>query len=279
MDKRILSPSEVARATIKGGIKKANLSTLQMILLGIFAGVFIGFGAHADITVIQTLGGIDIGIAKFLGAAVFPVGLMLVLMAGAELFTGNNLMTLALMDRKITFNKMMKNWVIVYIGNFIGSILLAIILVKTGLYKSDAAITTKAIGIAEAKVALPFGEAFLRAILCNTIVVLAVWFATAARDIIGKIFAIWFPIMLFVLSGFEHSVANMFFISLGKMLGGNFTWMQMWISNIIPVTLGNVLGGAVIVPVVYYLAYVKPSGDKNKGIVKGFMANNKKKTA
>lgn len=265
MEKKLLAPAEVAQATINGGVKKANLSVLQMLLLGTFAGIFVGLGAHADITVIQTLGKIDVGIAKLVGAAVFPVGLMLVLMAGAELFTGNNLMTLALMDKKITLNKMLKNWFFVYLGNLIGSIILAIILVNTGLYKTDAAITVKAISIAEAKVGLSLGQAFLRAILCNFVVVLSVWFATASKDVIGKIFAVWFPIMMFVLSGFEHSIANMFFISLGKLLGGNFTWLEMWTNNLIPVTIGNILGGAVIVPVVYYLVYiVSPRDSKNK---------------
>lgn len=264
MDKKLLTPSEVAQATINGGIKKANLSILQMLLLSIFAGMFIGIGAHADITVIQTLGKIDIGFAKFMGAAIFPVGLMLVVVAGGELFTGNNLMALALIDKKITLNKMLKNWFFVYIGNFIGTIVLALILAKTGLYKADTPITAKAVGIAEAKLSLSFGQAFFRAILCNFVVVLSVWFATAAKDVTGKILAIWFTIMMFVLSGFEHSVANMFFISLGKFLGGNFTWGQMWINNLIPVTLGNILGGAIIVPVVYYLVYVSSSKETKK---------------
>lgn len=259
MEKKMLTPGEVAQETINAGIKKANLSSLQMILLGIFAGMFIGFGAHVDITVIQTLGKFDVGVAKFLGAAVFPVGLMLVLMAGAELFTGNNLMTLALMDKKITVGQMLKNWSLVYIGNFIGSIVLVLVISKTGLYKPESAIAMKAIGIAEAKVGLSFGAAFFRAILCNIIVVLAVWFATASKDIIGKIFAVWFPIMMFVASGFEHSIANMFFIPLGKLLGGSFTWTQIWTANLIPVTLGNIIGGAVIVPVVYYICYIVPA--------------------
>ena len=262
MEKRMLTPPEIAKATIDAGIKKANLSSLQMILLGIFAGIFIGFGAHADITVIQTLGKIDVGLAKFMGAAVFPVGLMLVVMAGAELFTGNNLMTLPLMDKKITLRKMLKNWMLVYIGNFIGSILLAWILSKTGLYKSGSDITTKAIGIAEAKVGLTLGAAFSRAILCNIIVVVSIWFSTAAKDITGKILAIWFPIMMFVLSGFEHSIANMFFLSMGKFAGASFTWGEMWIKNLIPVTIGNIVGGAVIVPVVYYLCYIAPNQNK-----------------
>ncbi|MTI67549.1 MAG: formate/nitrite transporter family protein [Firmicutes bacterium] len=251
----MLKPGDIAQATIKSGIKKANLSALKMLLLGIFAGIFIGFGAHADIVATQTLGKtVDVGLAKLIGASVFPVGLMLVVMAGAELFTGNNLMSLAVLDKKITFKGMLRNWIIVYIGNFIGSILLAWILSKSGLYKSDMA--TKAIAIAKGKVELTFLSAFIRAILCNIVVVLAVWFSTASKFVTGKILAIWFPIMMFVLSGFEHCVANMFFIPMGKFAGANFTWTEMW-NNLIPVTIGNIIGGAVLVPIVYYICYIK----------------------
>lgn len=262
MDKRMLSPVEVAEATIITGIKKAELSYFKMILLGVFAGMYIGFGAHADITVMQTLCEFDIGFSKFLGAAVFPVGLMLVLIAGAELFTGNNLMALALLDKKITLKQMLKNWGLVYIGNFIGSVALAWLLSESGLYVSQLMVA-KAIGIAEAKISLTFIDAFIRAILCNMLVVLAVWFATASKDIVGKIFAVWFPIMLFVLSGFEHSIANMFFIPLGKFVGFDISWANIWIKNLIPVTLGNIVGGAIIVPIVYYLCYILPSSKEN----------------
>lgn len=261
MQKRMLSPAEVAQATVNAGVKKANLSSLQMILLGIFAGMFIGFGAHADITVMQTLKNVDVGLMKFMGASVFPVGLMLVVIAGAELFTGNNLMSLAVMDKKITIAEMLKNWVLVYIGNFIGSVILAFLLSKTGLYASDA-MTALATGIAKGKVGLSFGAAFLRAIFCNIIVVLAVWLATAGKDVVSKIFACWFPIMLFVLAGFEHSIANMYFIPVGKFLGAQFTWGEIWMNNLIPVTLGNIVGGAIVVPCVYYLCYVVPARKK-----------------
>lgn len=262
MGKRMLTPLEIANATVVIGVKKAKLASLQMLLLGIFAGMFIGFGAHADITVMQTIGKFDIGFAKFFGAAVFPVGLMLVLMVGAELFTGNNLMTLGLLDRKITVKQMLKNWGLVYIGNFVGSIVLAWLLRKSGLYISQD-MTAKAIEIAEAKMSLTFVEAFIRAVLCNMLVVLSVLLATASKDVIGKIFAIWFPIMLFVLSGFEHSIANMFFIPLGKLVGFNTLWTTIWIKNLIPVTLGNIVGGAIIVPVVYYLCYILPYSKEN----------------
>lgn len=261
MEKRMLTPPEVAEAVINSGVKKANLSSLQMILLGIFAGMFIGFGAHTDITVMQTLKNIDVGLMKFMGAAVFPVGLMLVVLAGAELFTGNNIMTMSVMDKKITMPQMLKNWILVYIGNFIGSVVLAFLLSKTGLYSSDA-IISMATGIAKGKVGLTFGTAFLRAIFCNIIVVLAVWLATAGKDVASKILACWFPIMLFVIAGFEHSIANMYFIPIGKFLGADITWSQIWINNLVPVTLGNIVGGGIIVPIVYYICYVAPARKK-----------------
>ncbi|SHH17755.1 formate/nitrite transporter family protein [Tepidibacter thalassicus] len=262
MEKRYLLPREVAEATVNSGVVKANLSISRLILLGIFAGIFISFGAYGDIVVMQSLKNIDIGIMKFMGAFVFPVGLMLVVIAGAELFTGNNLMTLALMDGKITLRGLLKNWVFVYIGNFIGSILIVIVIFKAGLLKDRAA--DLSIAIAKGKLGLTFEVAFLRAVLCNIIVVLAVWMATAAQDIVSKIFACWFPIMLFVLSGYEHSIANMFFIPMGKLLGLSVTWGEIFIKNLIPVTIGNIVGGGLIVPLVYYICYIKPFKEKEK---------------
>lgn len=257
MDKMYLAPSEVAKATIKAGETKANLSITRMLLLGIMAGAFIGFGAFGDIIVMQTLGNIDVGIMRFLGAFVFPVGLMLVVIAGAELFTGNNLMTLALFDRKITLKSMLKNWFFVYAGNFIGSVLVAIAIKYSNLLQGDA--LKLALSIGEGKLALTLSETFIRAILCNIVVVLAVWMGAAARDITSRIFASWFPIMLFVVSGYEHSIANMFFLSLAKFSGLTSSWTKIWYNNLVPVTLGNIVGGAIIVPVVYYIVYILPA--------------------
>ncbi|MGL6108119.1 formate/nitrite transporter family protein [Romboutsia sp.] len=261
MDKRFLTPGEIANAIVNVNAKRGDLATVPCILLGIMAGIFIGLGGLGNILVTQTLANIDPGLAKLAGAAVFPVGLMLVVMCGAELFTGNNLMTLAVVEKKTTMAKMFKNWIFVYIANFIGSLLLVLVIYYGGTIAGDAA--TKSIGIAEAKVSLTFSQAFLRAILCNFIVVLAVWMATGAQDIVSKIFACWFPIMLFVLCGFEHSVANMFFIPMGMALGAKVTIAQL-IGNLIPVTLGNIVGGGIIVPSMYYMAYLKKRPEKSK---------------
>jgi len=243
---------------VDGCNKKAKLSIGKMLLLGIFAGMFIGFGAYGFTLITSGAGtGFEATFAKFIGASVFPVGLMLVVLCGAELFTGNNLMTLSVLKKEITVGAMLRNWGVVWVANLIGAVLLAFLMSKSGLY--NEAMTAKAIGIAEAKVAIPLVAVIIRAIFCNILVVLAVWMAAGSRDIIGKIFAIWFPIMLFVLSGFEHSVANMFYLPMGLFVGANITWAQIFINNILPVTLGNIIGGAAIIPFVYYFCYLKKS--------------------
>ena len=252
MDKMFSTPAEIYTGMVNTGVAKSKLSILKMIVLGILAGAYIGFGAYGFI-VFNAGTTLDPSLAKYIGAAIFPVGLMMVDIGGAELFTGNCLMTLAIMDKKITWMQMLRNWLFVYIGNIIGSYLLAWIISSTGLM-SDA-IVAKAGAIATAKVGLSFGVAFARAILCNILVVMAVWLAAGAKDVVGKIFAILFPIALFVFCGYEHSVANMFFIPLAQFSGAAITTGAMWLNNILPVTLGNIIGGAVIIPVCYQIAY------------------------
>lgn len=261
INKYFLSPEEIARIWIQTGEKKGNLPIIKMFLLGIFAGIFIGFGANASVVVTQTLGrNVDGGLAKFFGAAVFPVGIMLVVMAGGELFTGNNLMTLAVFDGKITLLRMFTNWSVVYLGNLIGSLVLAFMLAHSGLYGLES-MAARSVEIATAKISMSFMQAFIRGILCNMLVVLACWMQAGALDMTGKILSLWFPIMLFVLSGFEHSVANMFFIPIGKFIGANITWGQFWMNNIIPVTLGNIVGGSMIVPFIYHVCYTRIRSD------------------
>ncbi|MCU9814890.1 formate/nitrite transporter family protein [Paraclostridium sp. AKS73] len=252
MDKSFLTPIQIANATVESGIKKSKLSTKKSLLLGILAGLFIGLGALGNILISQTIK--DPGLAKFAGASIFPIGLMLVVVCGAELFTGNNLMSMAVMDKKITIKEMIRNWVLVYIANFIGAIILVAFIYFSDTLVKDAAI--KSMNIAQSKAILGFTSAFLKGVMCNIIVVLAVWFATAGKDIVSKIFACWFPIMLFVLCGFEHSIANMFFIPMGMVLGADVSILQL-IFNLIAVTLGNIVGGAIIVPYIYYNCYLK----------------------
>jgi formate/nitrite transporter len=202
------------------GVKKTTSSWFSVVILGILAGAYIGFGGLLSMTVsFDLVKYTGIGFSKFLAGSVFSVGLMLVVIAGAELFTGNNLMLTSTLTRDITIGKMLSRWLVVYITNFIGSIFLALIFFFSGLWKiGNGALGQTAVNIAYNKVALNFGEALIRGIGCNWLVCLAVWMAMASRQTIGKIFAIFFPIMAFVAIGFEHSVANMFFIPSGIFL-------------------------------------------------------------
>lgn len=252
MEKNFLTPGEIIKVTIDTGIKKSNLPFKNCILLGILAGLFIGLGGLGNILISQTL--TDPGISKFAGACIFPIGLMLVVVCGAELFTGNNLMTLSILEKKITYKSLFKNWSVVYVGNFIGSILLVLAIFFSNTLSQSA--IEKVVNIAQSKVELTFIEALIKGILCNIIVVLAVLFATAGKDIVSKVFGCWFPIMLFVLCGFEHSIANMFFIPMGMIIGAKITIAQL-LFNLIVVTFGNIIGGAIIIPYIYHSCYAK----------------------
>ncbi len=250
-------------------VKKTQQSILNLAILGLFAGVYIGFGAQLATFVTHDLAAYaGLGVAKLVGGAVFSVGLMLVVIAGAELFTGNNLIFLSVLDRQVKIRALLRNWAIVYIANFAGALLLVLLMYWSGLWKTGGgAVGVAALKVADAKVNLTFLEGFSRAVLCNWLVCLAVWMAVSARDVVGKIFAIFFPIMAFVASGFEHSVANMYFIPIGLALkgqglaevSGNLTIGGMFVNNLIPVTLGNIVGGAFFVAVLYWIVYVRGS--------------------
>ena len=270
-----LSPSEIADFTVNAGIKKANLSALNQFILGILAGAFIAFGAQASNMATHTIA--DVATAKLIGGLIFPAGLILVLMAGAELFTGNNLMILALCERKITLIQLLRSWVVVYAGNLVGSVLIAILISWSGQLNYTGgllgAVTIKA---AAGKVALPFFPAVVLGVLCNWLVCLAVWTSFGAKDGISKAVCVFFPIWTFVASGFEHSVANMYYIAAGifakchpsyvaKAIEAGasqsgidaLTWTSMFTGNLIPVTLGNIIGGAGFVGLVYWFVYKK----------------------
>lgn len=267
-------PSTIAETvSSKVGVGKTTSPWFSVLVLGILAGAYIGFGGVLATSVTfdlpQYLG---TGFTKFLSGSVFSLGLMLVIIAGAELFTGNNLMISSVMTRDITFGKMLKRWGLVYISNFIGSILIVLLFYYSGLWKTGGeAIGEAAVRIASGKVSLPFSEALIRAIGCNWIVCLAVWMALSARQTIGKIFAIFFPIMGFVAIGFEHSVANMYFVPMGLFLkdfagvatpsGFNpemLNWGAFFVRNLVPVTIGNIIGGVVFVGMSYWSAFLKP---------------------
>ncbi len=257
-----LKPQEILEATIDAAVKKSQLSVRSMILLGLLAGAFIALaGSGANMAGYYLLADpATNGLGKMISGCIFPAGLILVVFAGAELFTGNNLMLTAVLDKKITARSMLKNWIIVYIANLIGSILIAWMVSCCGLLETGGGMLKDVtISIAAAKTSIPFGQAFVRGILCNFLVCLAVWLATAADSTIGKIFSIFFPIWLFVTAGFEHSVANMYFIPAGLFADGGaaagLTWSGFFITNLIPVTLGNIVGGSLLVGGLYYYIY------------------------
>ncbi|MCX8082311.1 MAG: formate/nitrite transporter family protein [bacterium] len=251
MTKLFLSPQEISQELTKIGTKKAEANWLELFLFGILAGIYIGFGAQTALSI--TSGGtLDPGITKLLSGSVFSLGLMLVLIPGAELFTGNILMTIGTLTGRYNIFKLLRNWFIVYAGNFIGSLLLAYLVYHTGLlgYGPDSftPIGISAITVAENKMKLGFIEAFTRGILCNILVCLAVILCISSLTVSGKILGIYFPIMAFVASGYEHSIANMYFIPAGFLVKGCFlsNFLSMW-KNLIPVTIGNIIGGLVIV--------------------------------
>ncbi|MEO0140390.1 MAG: formate/nitrite transporter family protein [candidate division WOR-3 bacterium] len=254
-------------------VRKAQLGFWKMVVLGILAGAYIAFGAELSTLVGHDLAGyMGVGLARLLQGAAFSVGLMLVVIAGAELFTGNNLLMLSVLDRKVSPWRLLYNWLVVYCANLAGSLLLVLLIYWSGLWKmNNYGVGIYAMGIANAKVNLGFLEAFARGVGCNWLVCLAIWMATASRSVIGKIFAIFFPITAFVASGFEHSVANMYFIPIGILMKGipsvlsasgnptdlsNLSWYGFFVRNLVPVTLGNIVGGAGFVAGLYWLAYM-----------------------
>ncbi len=269
------SPPEIAQTICDAGCKKTKLAIGKMFVLALLAGAYIGFGAQLSTAVKVGLSDVvGVGFANFIGGAVFSVGLMLVVIGGAELFTGNNLISLSCCHGKAAWSGLLKNWVVVYAGNFVGSVLLAAI-VFGGFYafRAPGAMGTLALTTANAKVNLGFTEAIFRGILCNWLVCLAVWLAASSKDTVGKIFAIFFPIMAFVAMGFEHSIANMYFIPMGLFLKdfagltlasgnlNNLTWAGFLGNNLLPVTIGNIIGGVVFVAVLYWYAYLKGKSD------------------
>ncbi len=266
------SPQTIAETVArKVGVGKTTSWWVSVLVLGILAGAYIAFGGMlASTTTFDLAARAGTGIAKLVSGAVFSLGLMLVVIAGAELFTGNNLMISSAMAGSIGIGRMLERWGLVYVANFIGSVLLALLFVYSGLWKtSDSALGAYAVRVAYTKVNLSFLEALLRGIGCNWLVCLAVWMALASRQVIGKIFAIFFPIMGFVALGFEHSVANMYFIPTGILLHtiagvpaadgfdpASLGWGSFVIRNLLPVTIGNIIGGGVFVGMGYWGAYL-----------------------
>jgi formate transporter len=272
-------PAKMASRMEEVGLTKAGLKVDTMFALAVLAGAFIGTGAIFATTVTTGLAaaGMGFGVVKLLGGLVFCLGLIGVVVAGAELFTGNNLIVMAFADGRITLVQLLRNWAIVYVGNFVGSILTAVIMLLSKQYASSAgALGANALSIANGKCSLGFVQAIALGIMCNALVCLAVWLCTSARSVTDKILAIIFPITAFVAAGFEHSVANMYFIPMGLLIKsfapagfwqaigqtaadyGNLTWGAFFLKNLLPVTIGNIIGGAGFVGLVYWFIYLRP---------------------
>lgn len=277
-----LAPDAVVRESSENTMTgKAEYSTTKTFLLAIAAGAFIAFGAQVSLTSMTGDSYLGWGFTKLIGAMTFTTGLMMVALTSAELFTGNVMMTFAVLEKKISLLKLLKSWAIVYIANFLGSILIAGLIYGAGLgHNGGDAVGVTAIQTAFTKINLSFAEAFYRGILCNWLVCLAIFMAAASKRVIGKIFALFFPIMAFAASGYEHSVANMFFIPNGIFMKNfpsivassgltpdqlaTMSWKGFLLQNLLPVTLGNIVGAFVFVVLIFWIAYIKEEDKKER---------------
>ncbi len=274
LNTNLFAPDQIAEQTVENGYKKANTKVSRLLILGILAGAFIAFASEGSNAAIYNIPWPGVG--KTLAGALFSTGLMMVIVAGSELFTGNTLMVAALAQKRIGLAGMLRNWVTVYAGNFIGAVLIAWFIYKSGqLDFGSGLLGGFTIKTAAYKVSLSFSNAFILGILCNWLVSLAVWMAYGTKDMTGRLLAIFFPIWLFITSGFEHCVANMYYIPAGILAKSNPEWVKQAISlgasaekiqhlnwntffthNLIPVTLGNIVGGAVFTGMAYWFVYL-----------------------
>lgn len=272
-----LLPSEMASKAETLGVNKVNYPVSKLVVLAILAGAFIALGAVFFVTV--TSGNeISYGLTRLLGGVCFSLGLILVIIGGAELFTGNNLIVMAWANKKITTFQLLRNWCLVFIGNSIGAVFIAVLMLVSKQYLAfSGEVGINLLNIAKVKCELGFIQALASGILCNILVCLAVWLCFSSTSVTGKIFSIIFPVAAFVANGFEHSIANMYFIpkaiwllqqqdpmivSLIEKSGqqyGSINWSNFIVNNLIPVTLGNIIGGAVLVGMVYWFVYLRKS--------------------
>lgn len=254
----VIPPARMARLVEDVGVRKVGLSFLSTLTLGVLAGAFIAFGSMF-FTVTITGSEFGYGPTRLLGGMAFSLGLVLVIIGGAELFTGNSLIVMAWANRSITIRALLRNWTIVYAGNLIGALATAGLVHLSGtLLLGGGEVGQTASAIALEKLSLDPVEAFVRGVLCNILVCLAVWMCFAARSVSGKILAIIFPVTAFVALGFEHSIANMYLLPVAMLhMDGRIDAMAL-LANLVPVTAGNVVGGGVLVALVYWLVYLRP---------------------
>jgi formate/nitrite transporter len=255
------SPREIAQRVEAVGVVKARLPLLSMVMLGMLAGAFVGMGAMFSIIVTADTS-LSFGVARVLGGAVFSLGLLLVVVAGAELFTGNNLLAMAWADGKVTSLELLRNWAVVCAANFAGAAGLALLVFLSGhTDMNGGAIAAQVLKLAQVKCDMPLAQAFFKGVLCNLFVCMAVWMAMAGRSVVDKAVAVVPPITAFVAAGLEHSIANMYIIPLAMLLkasgmpaADSIGWVGM-LHNLLPVIAGNIVGGSVLVALVYHLIY------------------------
>ncbi len=271
-----LPPAQVAKKAETVGLTKAGMATFDVFVLSVLAGAFIALGAIFATTVAAGGAELPYGVVRLLAGLTFTLGLVLVVVAGAELFTGNNLIVMAWASRRVATVALLGNWVVVWIGNFVGAVATALVVFVSEQYTfGGGAVGQTALGIAATKTSLGFVQAIALGMLCNALVCLAVWLTYGAHTTTDKILAIIPPIAAFVAAGFEHSVANMYFISIGLLVKSDedfvagldpttapdlsdLTWGSFFVDNLLPVTIGNVIGGALMVGAVYWLVYLRP---------------------
>jgi len=272
-----LLPAEMAEMAEKSGVRKANLDLASSFTLAVLAGAFIALGALFSTTVVAgASGGLTYGVTRLLAGAVFSLGLILVVVGGAELFTGNNLIVMAWASRRVSTGLLLRNWLVVYVGNFVGAVGTAILVYLGGQHLfGDGAVGAAALATANTKTGLGFVQAVALGTLCNTLVCLAVWLALSARSVADKVLAIVPPTAAFVAASFEHSIANMYFIPTGLFIKAgapesfwtaigrtaadypHLTLERFVVGNLVPVTIGNIIGGAVLVGIVYWFVYLR----------------------
>lgn len=259
MSKSFLNPSETTSAVIAMGISRGNEKNIfKTLISGFVAGMFIALAGIGQITASQTLSQtFDIGFSKFIGASIFPIGLMLCVFTGASLFTGNSLLTLSFLTKDLKFSNLVKNLTIVWIGNFLGSIFTAFVAFYAGIFKSPI-IQKVILDTGLSKISLSFSECVASGFFCNILVAMGVIMAMCSTDATGKFLGCWFPVMLFVLCGYQHVVANMFIIYAGKILSPeNFSILDIFIKHFLPTSIGNFLSGGVFLPLFLYFSYYK----------------------
>jgi formate/nitrite transporter len=266
-------PADIARRAESVGVAKASIRFDQLVVLGVLAGAFISLGAVFS-TVVTAGGGMAPGVSRLLGGLAFSLGLVLVVVAGAELFTGNALIVIATASRRVRIRALLRNWLIVYLANFAGAVLTTLIVYWSGLYEStNGASGVRALDVAATKTSLGARQAVSSGVLANALVCLAVWLSLSARSVADKVLAVVFPVTAFVAAGFEHSIANMYFIPAGLFIKAwaptsfwepagvdaadypTVTWTEFLLGNLLPVTIGNIVGGALLVGLVYWFVY------------------------